>query len=227
MVLPKLKKHMEWWRQHPRMPEFKLFRTLRDCSLPKILLHWEFCKVTVDCKGDEWGARSATTDDVFVKVGLTKLWIISTPQRLWWSWCLSWQTGSSNIPMTTSNNPVTKLRARSKGKGMEKWSFGRNGKNIAKRPSRESNLVPSANVAGALSLSYWDRWHHQRVCSKFYPVCLHFTALASSDTHRLTYFARATRHSRHSASCTDWKIIETTMTSVWRESCHHEFKMAD
>ena len=32
-----------------------------------------------------------------------------------------------------------------------------------------------ANAADALPLSHRDKRHHQLVCSKFYPFCLHFT----------------------------------------------------
>ena len=64
---------------------------------------------------------------------------------------------------------------RRKGKGNWKWSFGRNGK---KSQTPQPGIEPGtpANAADALPLSHRDKRHHQLVCSKFYPFCLHFTA---------------------------------------------------
>ena len=36
-----------------------------------------------------------------------------------------------------------------------------------------------ANAADALPLSHRDKRHHQPVCLKFYPLCLHFTIISS------------------------------------------------
>ena len=61
-----------------------------------------------------------------------------------------------------------------KGKGKGKRSFGRNG-NTSQTPQPGIEPGTPANAADALPLSHRDKRHHQPVCLKFYPLCLHFT----------------------------------------------------
>ena len=83
-----------------------------------------------------------------------------------------------------------KRKVEGRGRGKErkrkrKKEEGKGGKEIGSEAlaERKKSQTPQpgiepgtpANAADALPLSHRDKRHHQLVCSKFYPFCLHFT----------------------------------------------------
>ena len=67
-----------------------------------------------------------------------------------------------------------KERGRERGKGkLEVKLWQKRKKSQTPQPGIEPGTP--ANAADALPLSHRDKRHHQLVCSKFYPFCLHFT----------------------------------------------------
>ena len=67
-----------------------------------------------------------------------------------------------------------KERGRERGKGILEVKLGQKRK---KSQTPQPGIEPGtpANAADALPLGHRDKRHHQLVCSKFYPFCLHFT----------------------------------------------------
>ena len=74
-----------------------------------------------------------------------------------------------------------KRKGKEKGKGEREREIGNEAlaetgkKSQTPQPGIESGTP--ANAADARPLSHRNKRHHQPVCLKFYPLCLHFTSL--------------------------------------------------
>ena len=89
-------------------------------------------------------------------------------------WNFKAQTKGRRERKRKGKEEEAKERGKERGKGkLEVKLWQKRKKSQTPQPGIEPGTP--ANAADALPLSHQDKRHHQLVCSKFYPFCLHFT----------------------------------------------------
>ena len=101
---------------------------------------------------------------------------------------------------------MEKRKGKEKGK-LEVKHWQKRKKKKPQSPRRESNLVPSANMAGVPSLIYWDSRDHQPVCWTILSALPPLHSIGVIQCPLTNRFAWGTLHGRHCASCMTWKNI--------------------